>query len=297
MGFGENLQYLRKRGDITQEQLAERLGVSRQTVSKWESNVSYPEMEKLLSLCEMFSCTMDTLLRGDAAQVLCEDTADYDRHINGFSRRIALGVALILSGVTLHLALSGFGAPEAAAIVALLLPVIAAVLLLIVTGIRHTEFQRKNPEIKPFYAPDEIEAYRRRFPARIGIGIGLILVGLLAAYLGGEIAPPRGCTEDVYNAAFMLLVTAGVPLIVYAGIQNGKYDIEAYNRENRADDRSKEIDRKTGVWCACIMLSATILFLIGGFALDRWGSCWIVYPVGGLLCGIVAVILSGGKKS
>ena len=46
--FGENLQFYRKKKDMTQEQLAEQLEVSRQTVSKWESGVSYPEMEKIL---------------------------------------------------------------------------------------------------------------------------------------------------------------------------------------------------------------------------------------------------------
>lgn len=51
MSFSENLQFFRDRADMTQEQLAERLEVSRQSVSKWESATSYPEMEKLLQLC------------------------------------------------------------------------------------------------------------------------------------------------------------------------------------------------------------------------------------------------------
>ena len=46
--FGENLQFYRKKREMTQEQLAERLDVSRQTVSKWEAGTSYPEMEKIL---------------------------------------------------------------------------------------------------------------------------------------------------------------------------------------------------------------------------------------------------------
>ena len=50
MSLGENLQFLRKKNNITQEQLAEQLDVSRQSVSKWESDSSYPEMDKLLQL-------------------------------------------------------------------------------------------------------------------------------------------------------------------------------------------------------------------------------------------------------
>ncbi|MDE7036107.1 MAG: helix-turn-helix domain-containing protein, partial [Eubacteriales bacterium] len=51
MSFGENLQYYRSEGGLTQEQLAERLEVSRQSVSKWESDASFPEMDKLLVMC------------------------------------------------------------------------------------------------------------------------------------------------------------------------------------------------------------------------------------------------------
>lgn len=66
MSFGRNLQLLRKMRDrMTQEELAQRMGVSRQTVSKWELDMVYPEMEKALELCRLFSCTMDQLIRED----------------------------------------------------------------------------------------------------------------------------------------------------------------------------------------------------------------------------------------
>lgn len=66
MSFGLNLQCLRKmRNKMTQEELAERLGVSRQIVSKWELDMGYPEMDKVKELCSLFSCTMDELVRGD----------------------------------------------------------------------------------------------------------------------------------------------------------------------------------------------------------------------------------------
>ncbi|MCI9551479.1 MAG: helix-turn-helix domain-containing protein [Oscillospiraceae bacterium] len=56
MTFGENLQFLRKRANMTQEDLAEKMEVSRQSVSKWESNVSYPETDAILRLCSLFHC-------------------------------------------------------------------------------------------------------------------------------------------------------------------------------------------------------------------------------------------------
>lgn len=66
MSFGQNLQFLRKmRNQMTQEELAEKLCVSRQTVSKWELDAAYPEMDKVIEICRLFSCSMDELIRED----------------------------------------------------------------------------------------------------------------------------------------------------------------------------------------------------------------------------------------
>ena len=64
MSFGKNLQYLRRLSpNMTQEVLAERLHVSRQTISKWEMDQAQPEMDKALELCRVFGCTLDNLFR------------------------------------------------------------------------------------------------------------------------------------------------------------------------------------------------------------------------------------------
>ena len=69
MRLGANLQYLRKlHGGMTQERLAERLAVSRQTVSKWETGEAYPELDKLMEISRLFSCTLDELLKSDMAE-------------------------------------------------------------------------------------------------------------------------------------------------------------------------------------------------------------------------------------
>lgn len=66
MSFGQNLQFLRKmHHGMTQEELAERMRVTRQTVSKWELDAAYPEMDKVIELCQLFSCSMDQLVRED----------------------------------------------------------------------------------------------------------------------------------------------------------------------------------------------------------------------------------------
>lgn len=68
MKFGENLQKLRKEKGISQEQLAEQLGVTRQSVSKWESGNSYPEMDKIVAICNLFHCDMDILINKDITE-------------------------------------------------------------------------------------------------------------------------------------------------------------------------------------------------------------------------------------
>ncbi len=63
MDFSEKLLTLRKNRDLTQEQLAERLDVSRQSVSKWESGQAVPELDKIVALSNIFDVTTDYLLK------------------------------------------------------------------------------------------------------------------------------------------------------------------------------------------------------------------------------------------
>ncbi len=65
MSLGKNIQYLRKQKKITQEQLSEIMSVSRQTISRWEADEIIPELNKLVSLSEVFSCKLDTLVKAD----------------------------------------------------------------------------------------------------------------------------------------------------------------------------------------------------------------------------------------
>lgn len=97
MSFADNLQYLRKKKEMTQEQLAETLMVSRQSVSKWESENSFPEMEKLLQICQLFGCKMDDLMQGDVRETFREDSCRYDAHKNRRAKRITIGVCLVLN--------------------------------------------------------------------------------------------------------------------------------------------------------------------------------------------------------
>lgn len=70
MKFGENLQNLRKQKRMSQEQLAEKVGVSRQSISKWERGESYPTMNNIMTLCDIFHCKLNDLVH--------EDITDFD---------------------------------------------------------------------------------------------------------------------------------------------------------------------------------------------------------------------------
>lgn len=69
MSFNEKLQYLRKENKLSQEQLADMLDVTRQSVSKWESGTTYPEMDKLIMLCKIFKCSLDDLTNDEIREI------------------------------------------------------------------------------------------------------------------------------------------------------------------------------------------------------------------------------------
>lgn len=77
MTFGERLYQIRKEAGLSQEELAELMEVSRQSVSKWESDKAYPEMTRLLFISDYFHVSLDYLMRGtEDAQVVVERTPE-----------------------------------------------------------------------------------------------------------------------------------------------------------------------------------------------------------------------------
>ena len=80
--FSENLKKIRKEHNLSQEQLADELGVSRQAISKWESAVAYPEMDKIIALCDKFNLNIDDLLHKDIKEVKGEEESK--KKLNGY---------------------------------------------------------------------------------------------------------------------------------------------------------------------------------------------------------------------
>ena len=84
--FSKNLKKIRKDNNLSQEQLADELGVSRQAISKWESAVAYPEMDKIITLCEKFNLNIDDLLHKDIREVKAEEESkkNINKYIEDF---------------------------------------------------------------------------------------------------------------------------------------------------------------------------------------------------------------------
>lgn len=298
MGFSEYLQNLRKIKNMSQEQLAEKLEVSRQAVSKWESGNGYPETEKLISICEIFDCSMDNLVKGKITADNTGERKKYEDLQNKFSKFMAFAVGIILLGTTILLYFSGLSEMTKTSeledqysvigVTILLVCVLIAVPIFIMLGIQQDNFKKKNPKLSNLYNEDEIENFNKIFSIAMALGVSLILIGtILLIFLYGMKLVYEESTLPV--VILMAFVTIAVPIFIYFGIQKDKYDIEKYNRSN--SEESKKSEAKKGKICGVIMLIATAIFLATGFIFNIWQINWVVFPIGGILCGIVSTIL------
>ncbi|NLW89450.1 MAG: helix-turn-helix transcriptional regulator [Clostridiaceae bacterium] len=298
MSLGENIQFYRNKAGITQEQFAERLDVSRQSVSKWESNTTYPEMDKLLQMCGMFSCSLDTLLRGDAESVSFEDTGKYDQHMNGFARAITVGIALLFLGVAVLLMLLGFEVSVPLSVVAMLAFVVSAIMTMTYAGLGHDAYMRKHPQVKPFYSGEDIEAADRKFRLQITLGIGLLFLGVLWLVGSFALPIPVDIGRQVYVAIAILIFGIAVAIMSYSGMQKDKYDIDKYNQSNTPEARQaeKENDENSpvGKWCGAVFMIAIAVFLVLGLGWQMWHPGWIAFPAAIFLCAVGAIV--GGKQ-
>ena len=291
MSLAENLQYLRAREGVTQEQLAERLDVSRQSVSKWESAASYPEMDTLLKLCDMFRVDMDTLLRGSVEKSLSEDTAGYDRFMTLYARKIAGGVSAIVGSVALWSFLSALGLSEMLGTAILLLVIAAAAVVFIASGMEEEHFRKKHPVIPDFYTEPQKERFHRRYIWYIAGGVGAILLGVVMMVLAFTVLPEKEPYESYMGAAFLVIVACAVYFLIYGGMLEDKYNIAKYNRQNNPTPEDKSRRRRATTACAVIMILATAVFLFAGLAYYKWNWAAIIYPVGGVLCGAAWMLL------
>lgn len=325
MIFANNLHYLRKRDKVTQEDLADRLGVSRQSVSKWETGEAYPEMDKLIALSDIFNVSLDDLIRKDltahteqretameeenAPQDNCTQS-DYIVHMNKVSSLMALGVFFILLGAGICVMLAGFGEMTAdkqnllgifGAITVILFCAVS-VFLIVFAGIRHNHFRTEHPRLS-FIVP---EAQRRLAEKRFAISFAslfsavlldvVFLVTMSMLIEEGIISTVSANASNYFVVAAFLVVLAFLfGGIVYCRIQRSKFDIEEYNRQTHEEENPTKSQKISGGICSVIMLTAAAIFLLLGFVWNKWHPSWIVFPIGGIFCAIISTIFDAKR--
>lgn len=308
MSLGQNLQFLRKRDNVTQEQLAESLEVSRQSVSKWESDASYPEMDKLIQLANLFHCSLDDLVQKDISSQYVEDKNHYDQFKNQFSKRITAGVGLILSGLTVMNFLNAVLPEnqnfdvEALSGIGFLLFIVVAVAIFIVAGLQNEYYEKKHPYIENFYTDTEKETFHKKYILWITLGVVLIFAALILM-LGSEavISPDHAIynsvdVDELLGSVFFFFLTIAVTLFVYAGTQESKYNINRYNLLHDHNSRTYKNGKKIGIICACLMMTATIIYLCFGFIGGHWEYAGVIYSVFGIGCGITAIVVERSNE-
>ncbi len=97
--FSENIKRIRRENNLSQEQLAEEVGVSRQAISKWESGAAYPEMNKIVLLCEKFNLNIDDLLNKDIKEAKGEEESkkNINRYVDDFLKFITDSLNMFIS--------------------------------------------------------------------------------------------------------------------------------------------------------------------------------------------------------
>ena len=315
MILGEKIMELRKKNGWSQEELAGKLKVSRQSVSKWESAMSVPELDKVLQLSEIFEVSTDYLLKDDKEEdyvpgnpetvamrkVTMEEAQEFIRVRKEASLWIPAGVAAcILSPVPLFLLqgmweegrltvsedlASGIG------FALLLLIVAAAVGSFILTGMKLGKYEwMEKEEFELCYGiagmvKERLEAEAAGFSRKIAVGVIFCILSCVPLFLlsvlnGSKIVQAGGLVF------LLLMVAAGVYLLISAGIRKGSYEqlLQEGDYTREAKEASRIIGRIAAVyWCV-----VTAVYLGWSFLTGNWHSTWVLWPVAGILFGAVA---------
>ena len=252
MSFRDNLQHLRATRNMTQEQLAMLLGVSRQSVTKWEAEKSYPEMDKLLKICQIFECSLDDLVQGDLTNRteeskpsvpvgLPSDVCGYDEHQRMMAWKIPTGVAAILFGIGFAflfegvIPLASWNGKDGLFVLIVLFGIVVGLAFLIPAGMAHSAFVKAHPYIEDFYTEEDKVKARSSFSVGLVLGIAIIFVGIGLLLIFGE------NPEWEHYALFFLLIFIGIGTwsITHFGMMLGRTNVAEYNK-SAADELEME---------------------------------------------------------
>lgn len=317
---------LRKKNGWSQEELAEQLGVSRQTVSKWEGAQSVPDMGRVVQMSTLFGVSTDYLLKDDmelpeptaGAQPEAPERSVNMEEANEFlrvkavnARCVALGVLLcVLSPVCLIL-LGGaqsyglLGLSEAQTtglgLAVLLLMVGGAVALFVTSAVRVSPYAWLEEEsVDTLYGVDGMvkerrEQYRPRFTLQLTLGIVLCVLSAVPIFLSVMLYGEQEGFAHVLSLALTLaLVAVGVWPIVRSSMVWGAF--QQLLEEGDYTRASKENKRKLAPFNGVYWGLVTAGYLAWSFLSGGWNRTWIVWPVAGVAYGAIFGILKLVRK-
>lgn len=329
MTFSEKISALRKQKGWSQEELAEKLMVTRQAVSKWESAQSMPDLDKLVQLSEALGVSTDYLLKDEQAQsapvpATAEQTVK-PRHVTQEEARrylqlqtaaipkTTLGVALCvwspiaLIGLPVLRSTLNWGFPEeicsGIGLCVLLVMVAAGVALLLTASgkLREFEYLEREPIETDNGAREQALSMQREMASfctrQNTIGVVLCILSVLPLFALMCVPEVPDGYYSLAVCALLLLVGIACLLLVRTGSMRGAVDklLEQgdYTRENKAKSRF------VGAVSAAYWLVVTAVFLFYTFGPNGNGQpqySWFIWAIAGVLYGALMAALSVYRK-
>lgn len=330
MILADKIINLRKKNGWSQEELAEKLGVTRQSVSKYESAQSIPDLDKILKLSEIFGVTTDYLIKDELEEeeyvpsqmqenesesdrivhkVTMEMANEYLQMIDWSAGKTAFATMLcILSPIVLLMLGAMSDMPDyhisenAAAgigICVLIVLIAIAVTIFILCGMKTKKYEFMEKEnIETVYGvsgmvKEKRDAYHSPYVTQLVIGITCCICSVIPLF--GTLAVSE---SDFYmvSAVCMLLtlVAIGTYFIVRSAAKmnamNQLLEEEDYTRQKKHENK-KMSGPVTVYW-----LIATAIYLAWSFTTNDWDRTWIIWPVVGVLFPAFYAIVNGNRK-
>ncbi len=330
MIFADKLIRLRKKSGMSQEEFAEKMNVSRQSVSKWEGAQSVPDLERILKIADMFGVTTDYILKDEIEdeEYSGDDRSDKVRKLtleqaNEFlslrkkaAPRIALATfmwiiapvpLLVLAGVSEYAKTISENFAGGVGMIILLIIAAAAVAICIRTGYQSEAYKFLDSE--PFEAEygvagmvrEQQKAYRDKYRRSNMIGTCLCILSVIPLFAGAISENEFLCV--IMLGVMLLIVGIGVSFFVTVGVRWGS--MQKLLKEGDYSDEQKKRSRVNGTiaaiyWPIVVAIYLAWLFLDGaGGDKEQWrdSRSWIVFPVAGVLFAAVIGIVHLVRKN
>lgn len=289
MSFGEKLQQLRKEKGLSQEDLAHQLNISRQAVSKWESQNGYPEIEKMILISDLFQVSLDYLMKEDYEEyenetissfrlMTQQNIKDYLHFKKSFALGISCSVLLMIIGLFIAVLCADTSYQSIGVFGFLIMVGIGVFFIIMTTLLKESKFKIEREEIKIAFndlqnLQEQYQHFHKYFTLAIAGGVLLIIVSLACIALLHETYSQY---ENILGAQFLLCIGIAVFLFIYFGILKDAYQFLIHNK---AYIKAKKKEQQIENIYAFTMPLAAVLYMIMGFTQNWWHPGWVIFPL------------------